>query len=298
MRRWWFPLTLIFLIALFAVVVIQRDRIRAHWWAYRLAHDDSVSQRGYYLSCIAAVGTAGTGAIESLTQANDPDVRSLAIFALRNLAEDRGIPGLAHLLADADQDVREAAALGLAFKNSPAATEALRTGSTNANPRIATAALTGLARLETAEAISYLCAAPAKQLDPFVRAQAAESLGEYLLSARGNGIEEKPKESDIRPAIVALMTALSDNAMFTGELSLERQIRVASSFASARPEPSAKAKQRKVSDIAAHWLSKITDHEIPPTTTQPATPIAELADQYYEWYSHSPQESFPPPTNE
>ncbi len=35
-RTWVFPASIGILIVLFAVAMFQRNRIRAHWWAYRL----------------------------------------------------------------------------------------------------------------------------------------------------------------------------------------------------------------------------------------------------------------------
>jgi len=92
--------SIVALVALFAVAMVQRDRIRAQWWAWRLTRVHRPADQAYYASSLAAVGDAAVGATRGLTRDGRADVRSIAVAVLGHLPASGAVPILATLLAD------------------------------------------------------------------------------------------------------------------------------------------------------------------------------------------------------
>ena len=291
LRRWW-PPALVLLICCLAVIH-QRNRIRAYWWASRLVQTEDLGARGYYLASLAAVGEMATGAIERLSRNEDPEVRVLAIFPLKSLPQEDALPVLRRLLDDSDMDVRESAAVALAFMSSPGARAVLRETAVSQAKGAATAA-GALGRSQDPSDMETLCQVLAQHPSPAVRAQAAESIAALLLG------EDDPGEAEAAAAMpdgcdpfLALVHGLADGAMFAGSLSLEREVAAAARFVRRQgrrvegvgsAQDSASAARRRVADVAAKGLSSLTGRVVTPLAEQSAAQQAVFADRCRRWY--------------
>ena len=285
-RTWVFPASIGILIVLFAVAMFQRNRIRAHWWAYRLnqVEDLSDEQLTFYASSLAAAGDDAIGAVASLTRNDRPEVRSLAVAVLGQLPVDSSVSLLEQLLYDADRDVRESSALTLAFLDDPRAEIALVKALHDDDPAGAAAAASGLGRVATGSAQIALAVALERHERPTVRAQAVESLAESLFAvgdlATGHAAGEGPDEQ--AEPVSALVGALDDTALFEGELTTERQVAAAAGFvASSTTLPvdfdGQKPSGRSVADVAAGALRNLSGEDVTVIERSPAEQ-AKLAD--------------------
>jgi HEAT repeat protein len=283
------------------------NNLRAHWWATRLAAAEDLKSRAYYVASLTAVGDAACGAIHRLAKDPRPEVRSLAIPAMIRLSEKSRLIELSGLLADADADVRESAATALAFMGADAATRLLIEHAESPQGSSAAACVAALGRLSSPDALAAVCKAAASHADPFVRAQAVESLAACATIASLGDQDGAPPFRSSSDPILVLVSALGDRAIFTGHLALERQIATVSTAMSSKAAPSrekiakfrlestpppAPAAPRTVAEIAASWLSSLTGRQIAPADLGDSGP-AELADQCRRWIAERRQTSRP-----
>jgi len=283
--------------ALFAAAVLQRDRLRSQWWAWRLVSTADPRQQAYYLALLAAVGDSASGAIAGLAADDDPAVRSLAVVALAALPEGRGVDRLAALLADPDGEVSSSAAVCLAFMadESPAGGRGLdllieAAGRPDTGPAAAAAA--ALSRVSSPAALNALGRVAARHPSAWVRAQAVESLATQaavrlrpIVGADASPVDfPRVGSGDIIDALVA---SLLDDGRFTGELAFEREIARAARFAGSSPASgpagSGVPTDRRVADVAAAGLSVITGRYIEPADAPAFGSPAEFAAQCRAW---------------
>ena len=181
--RWRFRIAIAILIAAFVGTIWKRDAIRARWWAYRLVQSDDLNEQAHWITAIEATGPAGLGAARWLAESERVSVRSMAVAVLGRCSNDGAIRTLGALVRDPDLDVRESAALTLAFSGHPLSRRLLIDHAAASDSDAAAAAVSGLGRVATAEAQSCLVHALRSHGDPLVRAQAAESLADSVAIA-------------------------------------------------------------------------------------------------------------------
>jgi hypothetical protein len=285
----WFWLAIIIMVAGFVIVVVERDRIRARWWAWRLARTTDLTEQGHYLGLVMGVGEAGVGAVDSLSRDERPEVRALAVVALAKLDGEQGVAGLRRLLADEDADVAESAGVSLAFLKDQQGLRPLLDAVEHGSPTAAVAAVAALPRIASPMALAALCRAASGHADARVRAQAVESLSAWLVAGgKSDGQSCDP--------LAVLVAALEDSGKFAGVLSLERQITGAEAMAS-RPSAKTAASQpavpaccqlRSVGEIAAESLGRLTGQPIKTGTTRSPEERAKLTAQCRAWLSERP----------
>jgi hypothetical protein len=220
------------------------------------------------------VGDAAQSALGQLAADDRLEFRSLAIPASQGLSMTRRTLLLQRCLSDADCDIRLSAATALAFANSASPVRLLRATAGSDKPDAVTAAVAGLARVDSPEAIEALCSA-VHHSNPWVRAQAVESLGQQIVTMSPRSLPSRPSDgaSSCDP-LEAIVEALVDHATFTGCLALERQIEAAASavkvkkgirVASSTSLPA--DTPRTVAQIATNTLGEVTGHAIEPRET-------------------------------
>lgn len=284
------------MVCLFVAAMQQRNRLRAYWWAMRLARSDNLAQRAYYLASLTAVGDSAAGAIHRLAVDRRPEIRALAIPAMARLSEPTRLAELGELLSDQDAEVSESAALALAFTGGRAATSLLVDQAASTINQAAASSVAALARLSSPEALRAICDAARSHPDPFVRAQAVESLFVWLEAEWGTPRFESAVAQSGRDPIAGLVAAMQDQDQFTGVLSVERQIAAAESAATtpARTASSrgsnrvrfvgeaaapADVAPRTVRQVAAKWIAVLTGRQFDPDAVQADARQAELAEQ-------------------
>jgi hypothetical protein len=304
--RWFWPAIGV-LLCVFTAATIQRNRIRAHFWARQLAETQDPGQQAYYLASLAAVGHSAAGAIEALARHELPQNRALAVVALARLPEQSGLDELARLVGDADREVAESAALSLAFMEGVEPVQALLRAIASDSPTTAAAAAAALSRIDPPDALGALCTAASSHPHPLVRAQALESLAVCFTPAKpplprsppGPQLDdtgESPSPADLRPPhtcdpVGVMVTALSDQGRFSGLLSLERQVALAAAAANRHavpssavtPSPPLEPDGRTVAQVAALSLGTLTGKKFDHPTPITAADRARLVAQCRQW---------------
>jgi hypothetical protein len=294
---------------LFGLVILERNTIRAFWWAWRIGHTDDSALQAYYLASLAAVGDRASPAVRCLAASDRPETRACAVVALAKLPRRAGVPGLQTLLHDPDPTIIEFAAVSLAFlaldnPDDPQAETGLLQAARSTSSPTAVGAAAGLARLASAASTDTLCELAARHADPWVRAQAVESLAAQLMAARATRAPWSASTSlpaalrdatSVRPpssspptvpscdSVAVLVAALADRGAFAARLSLERQI-ASASVAAGRPAagvslaPSdAIVTSRTVAEIAAAHLERLVGRPIDPSAGLSPVESAKLA---------------------
>ncbi|MEK6644154.1 MAG: HEAT repeat domain-containing protein [Planctomycetota bacterium] len=259
-----FRICLVALVAMFVVLLIERNRIRSHWWAWRLQGATDLATQGYYLASLAGVGDEAFGAVSRLARSDRSDVRGFAVYALQKMPPESAFAELGRLLTDTELDVREAAATALVFAENESATQTLirAVGSVNADE--AAAAVAALGRINSESALSAICHAARSHGSALVRAQALEAITDQLITSVEASATSRPSSGC--SMIDTLIDALPDEAIFRGLLSLERQKRSAAQFlgrlTATNPSEELLPTERAVGTIAAAFLTEITGEAV------------------------------------
>ncbi len=285
-RRVWFPLVLLAMAALFLLTVLERNRIRAHWWVMRLAESGQVDDRAYYINSLLAVGDSASGAVRRLARNERADLRALAVLATARLPAPIRLGELSRLMADEDREVGESAALALALSECEEAVRLLVEGVGSAHEGRATCAAAALSRIDSPSACVALCQAASGHPSALVRAQAIESVGLRLT----NREELAPVTATCDPVRV-LVLALRDEAAFSGSLSFERQVAGAMARLPGTgtiedahmKEDSREATERCVADVAADYLGKLTGKRIERDTERMPAAMEAYVGQCRAW---------------
>lgn len=259
------------MVAAFAMVVWQRNRIRAEWWARKLAEAQSLDEKAYYMTSLLAVGESAHGAIARLARHESAEVRSLAVVLLARTTIDLQRSELPRLMDDADQEVRELAASTLVLTgDEQCCREVMRAlqGRSFSRTRAAAAALS---RAPPRDVVGALSDAARQHEDPATRAQAIESLA-LLLQAEAGGRSPRTASSPVTFAelgIGSLVDGLLDQGLFEGRLAAERAADAATRFVeSKRPEfvavgaETRPAKPRRVCEVAQAWVRELTGGKV------------------------------------
>lgn len=276
----------------FGLVVWQRDRIRAHWWVSRIGQTEDSTEQIFFAARMAGLGDIALGAVNRLARDARPEISTLAVLASSGFSEHRRADFLKQLLYSSDDDLRHEAARALAFMDSPTSRSHLLLTSIAADRNASVAALSGLARLEGADVVSAICLGLQHE-EPFVRAQAVESLSEQIRSSPDLA-QATPDASDCDP-IAALVGALGDDSEFIGQLALEREIAAVSSalqvqhgLSAELMQPSERAgkperQSRTVAAVAAAVLSDLTGHTLQPQSEMGAPRREGLIEDCRRW---------------
>ncbi len=219
------------MVVAFAVVVVQRHRIRVQWFISRLDHVESHVDRLNLVHQISAEMAASDGTLEYVARHPSAELRILAVPHAASIQSREGLKMLATLMADESRDVREAAALALVFDEREMAWRILREAAVRKNPYAAGAAAGVLGRSPRKEAACVLAETLREHDIPVVRAQAAESLVMLIVGARSSEIPDMSEWMVRRSTLpddcevfLALANATGDDVAFNERLVHEREI--------------------------------------------------------------------------
>lgn len=255
----------------FLAVVVQRNRIRAHWWAHKLKQTDDLTEQAYYIACLASAEDDAVGALQSLIEDPRTELQLLAIPGSQGMT-----PSLRHerilspLLHSDDEEVAAAVATAIAFTHWNPGDKLLLNAARSKGESLAVAAAVGLARIDSDAATAALCDMARNHASPKARAQAVESLGSHVQLHPTS----QPAKSPNADPLTVLVRALNDSATFTGKLAIEREVESISAAVTAQKGLRVAASQpsaaRTVAEITAAILSTLTGHDIPPTPVDSA----------------------------
>lgn len=236
--------SIVVMVAVWAVVIGFRNQLRARWWAYRLVRAEQVEERTEYLRLLVSLGPTAVPVAEGLLGQTDPSMRSLAMPILHHAECDRAHRLLVDATNDHDEVIRQQAVLGLrGYGDVPTLSRIAR----REDPAAACAAVIGLASLASPQAIDVLIdlVPPKANHDGLaVRVQAIQSLGQL----------------EVARAAAALRACLDEQTVFEGMTAAEQSAAVALRMLHpdqdvAEPEP------RTVAAFAAQALRSIAGPE-------------------------------------
>jgi len=260
-----FYMILAAMVVAFLIVVVQRDNIRARYWAHQLKQTDDLAEQAYYIACLTSVGDSAAESVESLVWDSRKEIRMLAIPASKGLT-----PRIRHefvlnmLLIAEDDELQASAATAIALSHWEPGEQFLIAVSQSPEESTACAAAGGLSRIDSAAAADALCSIIQTNKSPKVRAQAVESLAAHLQPSLDNPGAITGKFDPI----TVMVQALRDSGEFTGKLAAEREIDTVSTAVTARKGlrvatsgPCAAA-ARTVASVAACVLTDLTGEAI------------------------------------
>ena len=232
--------------AVWLLIVLCRNPIRAHWWARRLAASTDPEVRLAYFQRLLALGPTGAAGVEELLKSEDAAIRGLGVAVVNHTRPQRARSQLAAMAADPDPDVAAMAVTGLALLGDPGVIEDLARLLESPDPHTGVLAVTGLGRLRTPEAIDLLIETTRGPGMVAPRVQAIEELGQL----------------QVERATEVLTECLSDDTTFEGMTASERSasalVTRALPGSAVEPQPPV----RPVSYFAARALRAITGERI------------------------------------
>ncbi len=175
-----FIMVLALMFLMFAGVVWQRHRLRAHWWGIQLASAATTEDKAECIARIADQGSQGYDVLFGLAYEDDREVRQMLLAVLAGMPVMESAGAYRTLLRDDDAEVRETAALDLAFRNQMAATEMIVNAARDESAPTAITAMAALRRIGDETIASCLSEIITAAPDPLRRAQAVESLVIWL----------------------------------------------------------------------------------------------------------------------
>ena len=234
------------MVAAWLVVVLCRNPIRAHWWAYRLAATTDPPARMAYFEKLIALGPAGASAVDTLLSADDASIRGLGVAVVNHTKPPHALELLTGMATDPDPEVATIAVTGLAMMHDVAVVDALVKLLGSSNPRVVVEAVSGLGRQDTTAAVDSLISTARDHALIAARVQAIEELG--LIEAD--------------QAIPVLRECLGDDTLFQGRTSAERSAAISLGFTAPHLRHDEPPPPRPVSHFAARALRTITGGDI------------------------------------
>jgi HEAT repeat protein len=264
------------LVSIWAVVMLNRNAIRAHYYGYRLARADNAATNIYYFSRLASLGDAAVGPAKRLLANDDANIRSLGAAVLHTAKSDRSRDLLLGALEDTDPEVRRVAVIGLALRHDQAALNPLIEMLAEPTEHPALGAASALERIGGDDAVAALLDATQSHPVTNVRAQAIDSLGWLRASA----------------AIDTLIELLSDGTPVRIETAFDRDLR--QTYVTARdglqmqgvvvePPTSLPAAGRTIADLAARALRRITNESFDFRSSDPPERKADTIRLWKSW---------------
>jgi hypothetical protein len=250
------------LVAIWAVAMLNRQTLRAHYYAIRLTHSSDSVVHAYYFPRLCAMGDAAVGAAARLLANQDAGLRIVAVGVLHHARSDRARTLLLKALDDPDEEVRDLAVLGLAFFHDLRATEPLMKMLSTPAEHPALEAAVALERIGGNQAVDALINAARTHPMIDVRAQSIDSLG------RLGAVD----------AIDPLIDLLVDETPVGFEAASDRAARRALERAglelnrrgiTSRPVSSQPPQFRTIADVADQALRRITRESFDFRSTDP-----------------------------
>ncbi len=106
--------------------LVFRTPIRSRYWAWRVVHADSPTQRSVLIGALCAAGDGGRWGTDVLLKHAAGEVRQYGVLVLQHVKTEWARARLLERLGDLDPDVQRLAAVGLAMHHDDAVIPALQ----------------------------------------------------------------------------------------------------------------------------------------------------------------------------
>ncbi len=257
--------------------IFLRTPLRSRWWAARVMETDDANERAACLTALCNAGDGGRWGTSVLLEHADPAVRSAGVVVLQHVRSDWSRGRLLAALKDADANVREMAAVGLAIHGDesvlPRLIEMFRSADAGA-ARAACIALEELASPGAVAAVAELVALGPAEVDADRRAMLVDALS-------GIGTD------GCVPPLIAMLddhraTSLPTRAEQLGQRALAAAVLQRPEFATAATSRPA-AERRSIAERAAAALARVTGLDAPFSSEAPEETRAEAMRVWSKW---------------
>ena len=276
-------LTLAFCIS----VLLFRSQLQNRWWAWKIAHATSPTERAAALTMLCNTADAGRWGLGTLLADPRPEIRQYGVIALQSATTAWARDRLATALGDPDPDVRQLAAFGLARLHDDRVIPQLRAMYTSGSDVSAAAACLVLQRMGTPASTATLAALANVPATPPRRAaliDALESVGSTSAARALLTLLDDPRPCDAPPPGARIMrklapllaarglTAASAPASRPAHTVAERAALALARITGLRPGFSSDLPEPRRHAAAGAWRAWITAHQ------RAATPSSRPAD--------------------
>ena len=256
--------------------LVFRTPIRSRYWAWRVVHADSPTQRSVLIGALCAAGDGGRWGTDVLLKHAAGEVRQYGVLVLQHVKTEWARARLLERLGDLDPDVQRLAAVGLAMHHDDAVIPALQSLYRTGDQSSAHAACWAFEYLGTQAAIAAMSDLARDPAEPPRRAALVDALA-------GVGVPD---------CVPALLTLLSDERECARPLRLtemagralaglqgEGRVSPAASLPTAGPVPGT------IAERAAAALARITGLDPPFTPDLSAEHRDQAKNQWRAWYA-------------
>lgn len=178
------------------LALVFRTPIRSRLWAARLAETSDPREQARLLSALIEAGEDGRCGVQTLLQGERGDLRQMGVLALHQLRTSWANERLVAALDDADADVRELAALGLALHGDERVIPRLEALYRQQDAQAAGAACIALLRMGTPAAENALCGLVEAPTTACARQALVEALDELGNPAAGRALLRMLTDND------------------------------------------------------------------------------------------------------
>lgn len=241
------------MVACCALIVWQRNAIRARWYARKLSQAQNPADVAYAAAALSAMGPAALKPAIQLLDNPRPDIRVLATLIVARSNDPSAGRALFETLSDNDLDVRLSAAVQLGLMpGSYAIVGDLAKLASEAPLESSLAAIVALEKQPSTASARVLRDLASSHPSPSVRAQAAESLG-------------RRRDPDAIPVLIGrLDDSAPVDAELLGDYRDERVLGEVIRRGTALPLATSRSAQRRVADYAERSLQQLTGKRFKP----------------------------------
>lgn len=285
-RHRWTLIVVAALVAVWGLSMLYRMEIRAFWWGRQLARSQTPEEKHYYLLCLASIKDKALGTGVRLSRSADPGVRELSVAVLGNCKGHEAERILLGLLADASEEVGDAASLAIADprRGNNLALLPEIAGVLHRGGHAARRAVVSIQRIPGDQSESILVDALSRTENPDLLVQIVDSLG--MMASRRAVPRMIPLLEDTRPITHAPYSErAAARALVGARLQLAAKGLDSGTVLAAMPH------SRTVADVALRSLQIIAGRSAPTTSTAPADvdALKSLRGQWQEWWQATGQ---------
>jgi HEAT repeat protein len=262
-----------------ATAIAFREPLRSSYWAWRLEQTRDAARRAEYLTLLVGAGERAEWGVRSLLASDQAEVRQFGVRVLQHVRAEWSRGLLLGCLADADERVREFAALGVALRGEESVIPWLKAMYASRGGECAAAACLALQRMGTAAALRALTELAMTPTDAERRAALVDALNDVGTAACVPGLLILLDDERIaqRPALEMRLAADALAALRLHASGSERGITADAGLAGEAPGG------QTIAERAARALARITG--IPADAKAPAgeKPLEAARQRWADW---------------
>ncbi len=276
-RRAWGAYLAVIIAALFCLTALLfRAPLLARYWAWRVAHTSSVTERAAYIGALCRAGAAAQWGAAALLAHGDPDVRQYGIVLLQGLKTSWARERLLDHMTDPDANVRHLAAVGLALRGDAAVLPTLQRLYQGGDVPAARTACVALEYLGTSEAMRVLEELAAEPAEAERRAALVDALAGIARAGCVPGLVRLL--SDERVCDVSSPTEEAGRRVWDG-------VQAEGYFAAVASLPASQPGGQTIAERAAAALGRITGLHGTNWASRSPAERAAAGQQWLEWYA-------------